>query len=207
MYYALLSNISVTQSLREKIHDNLWHALSDARILLEPSEFNIRAILMVLSEAVTVTTPTMCWMLASTACRMFSSLGSNLTRSSASAGGDQKRRTLFWHLNLMDKAFAIIFRKSPTFNRKMVREIGLPTIQDFLPAIGDGHSRTNDPIGVFTARYIYQKVQLSYLMHDIWTYLYDEDSPDESRFEALLGDLDAWHDETRKVSITHPSIS
>ncbi|KAL2208626.1 hypothetical protein CC79DRAFT_1395599 [Sarocladium strictum] len=200
MYYAsLVSNASITQPLREKMQDNLWHALSDARVLLEPSELNIRAILMVLSDAVAMMTPTMCWMLSSTACRMFSSLGSNWGRPSAPVGSEQKRRTLFWHLNLMDKAFAIIFRKSPTFNRKMVRKFGPSTVQDFLPATGGGRGGPSDPVGLFTAHYVYQKVQLSYLMHDIWTYLYDEDSPDYSRVESILESLHAWHDEARKV--------
>jgi hypothetical protein len=119
---------------------------------------------------------------------------------------DKKRRNLFWHLNLMDKAFAIIFRKSPTFNRKMIREIGPPTVQEFLPTTDKISGGLADAVGVFTAHYVHQKVLLSYLMHDIWTYLYDEESSELSRIDVLLGNLKAWYDEAWKVSITHPWI-
>lgn len=41
----------------------------------------------------------------------------------------ERRLIRFWHLALLSKGLAIIFGRTPTFHRKMVKEIGLPTLE------------------------------------------------------------------------------
>lgn len=125
MYYSIILSTATSSSIKEKLRRNLWLALSDVRVLLEPSEANIHAMLLVLSQVSDFTGPSICWMLATNACRMLQALGVNQRHLDQQTR--ERRRRTFWHLNLLDKGLAIIFGRTPTFHREMVKEIGPPT--------------------------------------------------------------------------------
>jgi Fungal specific transcription factor domain len=197
MYYSIILNTVTSSSLKQKLRRNLWLALSDVGVLLEPSETNIHAIVLVLSQASEFAGPSLCWMLATNACRMLQALGVNqryLDRETR-----ERRLISFWHLNLLDKGLAIIFGRTPTFHREMVREIGLPKLEQ----IQSARSRLTsaDAPGLFGAHYMYQKILLSHLMDDIWQCLYGEAKPNDHSIEAANKDLLSWHEQARKVRL------
>lgn len=197
MYYTAMLNTPAGLQVKEMLMDNLWLALSDARLLLEPRETNMQAILLVLSEAVEITSPTLCWMLASSACRMFQALGTN--HRTLTAPARNRRRITFWHLNLLDKGLAIIFGRSPTFNSKMARDLEQPTVKELRTAMGD-FGTSHDGLGIFAAHYLYQKILLSQLMHNIWSTLFDTEIQDEPQLSRLKHDLDTWYEGAQNVS-------
>ena len=136
MFYGImLSTVSSTDPTDEptkaKLRCNLWLALNDARLLLEPSEPNIQALIVLALDVEEFTKPTLCWMLVTNACRMLLALGVNQRRFDSET---RKRRVMmFWHLNIVDIGLALIFSRPPTFHRGMVREIHLPTLDQLLP--------------------------------------------------------------------------
>ncbi len=137
MYYSIiLSMVSSTEptneSTKRKLRCNLWLALNDVRLFLEPSEANIQALTLLACHVEEFTTPSLCWMLATTACRMLQALGVNNRRLDSQTR--ERRIMMFWHLNLLDKGLALIFGRPPTFHRAMAREIPLPTLGQLLPS-------------------------------------------------------------------------
>lgn len=57
MYYSIILSTVTSMLLKEKLQRNLWLALSDVGILLEPSEANIHAMVLVLSQVSGFTGP------------------------------------------------------------------------------------------------------------------------------------------------------
>ena len=136
MYYSIiLGMISATdpkdESTKGKLRCNLWLALNDARLLLEPSEPNIQALIVLAVDVEEFTKPSLCWMLVTNACRMLQALGVNHRRFDPQTR--ERRVIMFWHLNLVDIGLALIFGRPPTFHRGMAREIPLPTLDQLLP--------------------------------------------------------------------------
>lgn len=136
MYYGIiLSIVSSTdpqdESTKAKLRCNLWLALNDARLLFEPSEPNIDALIVLAVDVEEFTKPSLCWMLVTNACRMLQALGVNHRRFDSRTR--ERRVIMFWHLNLVDKGLALIFGRSPTFHRGMAREIPLPTLDQLVP--------------------------------------------------------------------------
>lgn len=195
MYYSIILNTVTSSSLKQKLRHNLWFALSDVKVLLEPSETNIRAIVLVLSNASDFAGPSLCWMLATNACRMLQALGVNQRHIDRETR--ERRLTSFWHLNLLDKGLAIIFGRTPTFHQGMVREIGLPKLAQIQAA--RSHLTSSGAQGLFGAHYMYQKLILSHLMDDIWYCLHGEAKPNNHAIEAANKDLLSWHEQARKV--------
>ena len=185
-------------NVKQKIQHNLQLALSDITVLLIPSELNIDALTLALSQASDseFMGPSSCWMLATSVCRMFQALGAN------NAGLDpescERRKMRFWHLNSLDKGFAIIFGRTPTFHREMVRKIGLPTlnqIQGFT-----SHQTRDDPSKLFGAHYMHQNILLARIMDDIWHCLYGE-AISERKTEKVNNELTCWYKEAQKVCV------
>jgi Fungal specific transcription factor domain len=195
MYYSIILSTVTSTSLKEKLHSNIWLALSDVGVLLEPSEANITAMVLVLSQASDFTGPSLCWMLATNACRMLQALGVN--QRYLDQNTLKRRQKTFWHLNLLDKGLAIIFGRTPTFHREMVKEIGLPTLEQIQPF--RPHITSTGAPGFFGAHYMYQKVLLSHLMDDIWHCLYGEEKQNAGGIEAASKDLLSWYERARRV--------
>lgn len=109
----------------------------------------------------------------------------------------ERRRTTFWHLNLLDKGLAIIFGRTPTFHRQMVREIGLPRLEEIQPF--KRHLTLNGSPSFFGVHYMYQKILLSHLMDDIWDCLYGDTKANESSIERSNKGLELWYEEAKRV--------
>lgn len=195
MYYSIVLGTVTSASLKEKLQHNLCLALSDVRVLLEPSEANMQALVLVLTTMSEFTGPSLCWMLASNACRMLQALGVNqpyLDRQTR-----ERRRVSFWHLNLLDKALALIFGRTPTFHRAETRNVGLPTLQQIQPF--RSHRTATAAPGFFGAHYMYQKILLSHLMDDIWQCVHGDAKPNVHSIELANQGLASWYEQTRKV--------
>ena len=196
MYYGVILSTVTSAPVKEKLQRNLWLALGDVGVLLVPSEANIQAMLLALSQASEFAGPSLCWMLATNACRMLQALGVNqrwLDRQTR-----ERRLMSFWHLNLLDKGLAIIFGRTPTFHREMVRELGLPTMEQI--RVATSHLTSNSPPGVFATHYTYQKILLSHLLGDIWHCLYGEAKPNDESIQSTTQNLVSWYGQARTVS-------
>lgn len=146
IYYSIiLGIISSTdpkdESTKAKLRCNLWVALNDARLLLEPSELNIQALIVLAVDVEEFTKPSLCWMLVTNACRMLQALGVNHRRFDTQTR--ERRVVMFWHMNLVDIGLALIFGRSPTFHRGMAGEVPLPTLDQLLPF--QAHTSTGAP--------------------------------------------------------------
>ncbi|KAI9704640.1 MAG: hypothetical protein M1820_005388 [Bogoriella megaspora] len=62
------SNNPSDESTKAKLRCNLWLALNDVRLLLEPSEANIQALILLACHVEEFTTPSTCWMLLLEGC-------------------------------------------------------------------------------------------------------------------------------------------
>nr|OQO15540.1 hypothetical protein B0A51_15262 [Rachicladosporium sp. CCFEE 5018] len=207
MYYSIiLSRTSSTspedKETKAKLRCNLWLALNDMRVLLEPSEVNIQALILVASHVEEFTTPSLCWLLVSNACRMLQALGVNFHNMTPES--KHRRRMMFWHLNVIDKGLSMIFGRTPTLHGAMARSVGLPALADLMPST-PGHSSTGGGPGasgaLFGANFFHQVMQLSIIMGKVWSTVYDHDgdSPDEQSVVKARGDLVAWHDRAQTV--------
>ena len=199
MYYSIVlsmvsSNDPMNESTKAKLRCNLWLALNDVRLLLEPSEPNIQALILLACHVEDFTTPSLCWMLATNACRMLQALG--VTNRSLDSRTRERRVRVFWHLNLLDKGLALIFGRPPTFHPAMTKEIPLPTLDQLLPF--QPHTSAGSP-GVFGAHFMHQKFSLSRIIGDIWKCLYDGDTPDDRAIAVASADLESWYHEAQKV--------
>ena len=200
MYYSIvLSMVSSTDptddSKKAKLRCNLWLALNDVRLLLEPSESNIQALVLLACHVEEFTTPSLCWMLITNACRMLQALGVNHRRLDPQTR--ERRAMIFWHLNLLDKGLALIFGRTPTFQRKMAREIALPTLEQLLPF--QPHLSSAGAPSLFGAHYLHQMLLLSREMADIWDCLYGEAAPTDLTIESASVNLDLWYRPAHKV--------
>jgi hypothetical protein len=206
MYYSIiLSMVSSTApqdiSTKERLRCNLWLAMNDVRILLEPSEPNIQALALLATHVEEFTSPSLCWMLIANACRMLQALGINLRHLSPETR--QRRTMTFWYLNLVDKGLSIIFGRPPTFHRAMTKDVALPTIAQLLPYQPHNEARAENgsrPGSLFGAHYIHQIMQLSYIIGDIWSCVYENASRDEYAIQSVKRDLEEWYSLAKVVS-------
>lgn len=202
IYYSIvLSLVSSTDptnaSIKAKLRCNLWLALNDVRLLLEPSDLNIHALTLLACHVEEFTTPSLCWMLLTNACRMLQALG--VTSRRFDSATRERRLMTFWHLNLADKGIALIFGRPPTFHRAMAKEIALPTVDQLLPFKPHVPSAAAGPV-TFGAHYIHRLMLLSRLMAEIWSHLYDDVVPNESGVESATEELESWYQQTQTVS-------
>jgi len=230
MYYSIILGLVCStdprdESTKAKLRCNLWLALNDARLLLEPSEPNIQALIVLAVDVEEFTKPSLCWMLVTNACRMLQALGVSHRRFDSQTR--ERRVIMFWHLNLVDIGLALIFGRPPTFHRGMAREIPLPTLDQLLPF--QPHLASTGAPAVFGARksafeqkaisgipdvrddlkqqtktdmssdYIHQMFLLSRIMADIWNCLHEETTPNDRRIESTSEDLKSWYRQAQRV--------
>jgi hypothetical protein len=200
MYYSIILNMvsstdPTNQSTKRKLRCNLWLALNDVRLFLEPSEANIHALTLLACHVEEFTTPSLCWMLATNACRMLQALGVNHRRLDSQTR--ERRVMMFWHLNLLDKGLALIFGRPPTFHRAMAREIALPTLDQLLPC--QAHVTSAGAPGLFGTHHFHQRLLLTRVMADIWNCLYEDAAPDHRRIEVASEDLESWYRQALEV--------
>lgn len=204
MYYGItLSMVTsrdpTNQNVKKKLRSNLWLALNDVRIFLEPSEANIQALTMLACRVEEFTTPSLCWTLATNACRMLQALGVNHRRLGSKTR--ERRVMMFWHLNLLDKGLALIFGRPPTFHRAMAREIPLPNLDQLLPS--QAHVTSAGAPGLFGTHHFHQRLLLTRIMADIWSCLYEDATPDHGKVAVASEDLELWYCQARKAGRKH----
>ena len=188
MYYSIiLAIVSSTdpgdESTKAKLRCNLWLALNDVRILFEPSEANIQALTLLASHVEEFTTPSLCWMLVTNACRMLQALGVTHRRLDPRT---RERRVLLY---LLDSGLALVFGRTPTFHWTMAREIPLPALEQLVPLQPHITSTSARVPATFGAHYIHRMMLLSRVIADVWNCLYNEPTPDDSRIESVIEDL------------------
>ncbi|KIW99154.1 uncharacterized protein Z519_00817 [Cladophialophora bantiana CBS 173.52] len=200
MYYGIILNfVSSTdpgdEYTKAKLRRNLWLALNDARLLLEPSEANIHALILLAVDVEEFTNPSLCWMLVTNACRMLQALGVRHRRFDSRT--QDRRVVMFWHLNLVDIGLALIFGRPPTFHRAMAREIPLPTLSQLLSF--QPHVTPAGAPALFGAHYTHQMFLLSRVMADIWYRLHEETTPNDRNIESTKQDLESWYRQTQRI--------
>lgn len=198
MFYSVaLSVVSSTnpsdQSTKAKLRSNLWLALNDVKLLLEPNASSIQALVILACHVEEFMTPSLCWALITKACIMLQALGiahwrlDPLTR--------ERRTLLFWRLNLLDKALALILCRPPAFHREMATMIALPTLDQLLPS--QPHLPSCGAPVLFNAHYTQQMLLLSRVMADVWHCLYGQSS-DEAN--AMKENLESWYRQASEVA-------
>ncbi|KIX98383.1 uncharacterized protein Z520_05684 [Fonsecaea multimorphosa CBS 102226] len=200
MYYGITLNLVSAadprdESTKAKLRHNLWLALNDARLLLEPTELNIQALLLLALDVEEFTSPSLCWMMVTNACRMLQALGVSDRRFDSQTR--DRRVAMFWHLNLVDIGLALIFGRSPTFHRGMTRQIPMPTVKQLLPF--QPHIGSPGALALFGVHYIHQMFILSRIMADIWYCLHEELTPNDDSIESISKDLESWYLQAQKI--------
>lgn len=200
MYYSIiLSMVSSTaptdEPTKAKIRCNLWLAFNDVRILLEPSEPNIQALTLLACHVEEFTTPSLCWMLVTNACRMLQALGVSHRRFDPQTR--ERRVMMFWHLNILDKGLALVFGRQPTFHRAMARDIALPTLDQLLPF--QPHRTSTGAPALFGAHFLHQLLLGTRVKADVWSCLYEETEPDNRSVHLASEDLESWYHQAIKV--------
>ena len=198
MFYSVtLSVVSSTNpsdhSIKAKLRSNLWLALNDIKLLLEPSPSSIQALVILACYVEEFMTPSHCWALITKACIMLQALGmahwrlDSLTR--------ERHATLFWRLNLLDKALALMLRRPPAFHREMTAMIDLPTLDQLLPS--QPHLPSSGAPVLFNAHYKHQMLLLSRVMGDVWHCLYGQNTDEVN---AVKENLESWYRQASEVA-------
>ncbi|TKA38315.1 hypothetical protein B0A54_09255 [Friedmanniomyces endolithicus] len=177
IYYGIILaslrlNTTEIEKTRSRLRANLWLAFNDTRLLLEPSDPNIQALAFLACHVYPFTTPSLCWMLLSNACRMLRALAVN--QKVAEPETKERRIILFWHLNTLEKAMMLIFPWPGAFHRTMYNNIPLPTLTQILPS--QPQVGTDRRPSLFGAHWMQQSFILSKVMTDIWLALDEDDA-------------------------------
>lgn len=198
MFYSVaLSVLSSTnlsdESTKAKLRSNLWLAFNDVKLLLEPNASSIQALVILACHVEEFMTPSLCWALITKACVMLQALG--ITHWRLDHPTRERRTMLFWRLNTMDKALALIMCRPPIFHREMTTGIPLPTLDQLLPS--QPHYPSSGAPVLFDAHYTQQMHLLSLVMADVWRCLYGQDSDD---VHAIKENLESWHRQATEVA-------
>lgn len=202
MFYSIiLSMISSTEpdnaTLKTRLRANLWIALNDAKLLLEPSESNIQALTLLASHVEEFTTPSLSWMLMANACRMLQSLGVIHRRLDAKTR--ERRIMMFWHLNLVDKGLSLSLGRPPVLHRAMARDVPLPTLEQLLPFKPHRRNASTDAPSLFGAHLLHQIFQSTRIQADIWYCLYEDTQLSDRSIASVCEDLDAWYRQAKLI--------
>ena len=189
-------------ALTKKFKWNVFLALNDAKLLLEPGTLNIQALILLATHVQDFATPSLCWMLVSTACRMLQAMG--LDRDFKGHQVDSQRQLLFWSVHTMDKSLALISRKPPVLYTVTTDTAVMPSMEALLahsphessdPGSPDLHKRRESPFG---ARYLYQSFLMADVMYKIWQTI-SAPHRDESSISRVQHKLWEWYKQTDKV--------
>ena len=181
------------ESTKAKVRSNLWLSFNDVRLLLDPSSSSIQALIILASYVEEFMTPSICWSLISKACTMLQALG--FTQWRLDSATRERRIILFWRLNILDKALALVMCRPPTYHREMSNEISLPTLDQL--SLSHHRSASNDVPAIFNAHSTHQMHLLSQIMADAWHCLYGQTSDDVG---AVIERLESWYHQATEVA-------
>jgi len=179
-------------STMSKLRKNLWMAFNDVRLLIEPSPARIQALIILATYVEEFMTPCVCWSLVTKACSMLQALGSIHWRLDSATS--DLRTLLFWRLNMLDKALALILCRTPTFHREMANEISLPALNKLVNS--QPNPTTDSSPALFEAHYSHQMHLLSRIMADVWHALYGQDT---EKILAVKERLEVWYQQAKEV--------
>ncbi|KAF3760244.1 hypothetical protein M406DRAFT_334922 [Cryphonectria parasitica EP155] len=196
MFYSIALNVVSStnppdEATKAKIRSNLWLAFNDVRLLLEPSVANIQALVVMACYAEESSTPELCWTLVNKACSMLLALGIYWRVDPPTR---QRRILMFWRLNVLDKALALMLFRPPSFSREVVKDMPLPTLDQLLPAQAPSASR-GGPI-LFAAHYKNQLHLFSLIVADVWQCFYGHELDMVQRTKEKL---ESWHQRAVQV--------
>ncbi|KAK3115908.1 hypothetical protein LTR53_004296 [Teratosphaeriaceae sp. CCFEE 6253] len=199
LYYGIiLSSLTATasdlQTTKLRLRANLWLAFNDTRLLMEPSDLNIQAVTFLACHVEPFTTPSLCWMLMSTACRMLIALAVN--HRLLEPDSNERRLMMFWHLNVLDKAMAFIFPWPPALHRTTVNDLPMPTLNQILGT--QPQPRPGKRASSFGAHHAHQIFRLSRIMAGIWCAL-DEHDSELQLGQVFKSGLDTWYKEAMQI--------
>lgn len=190
------SVITPNKSSKAKLKSNLFLALNNVRLVLEPAVSTIQALIIMACYADEYMTPQLCWSLISQACIMLQALG--ITTWRLDAATRERRAMLFWRLNVLDKALALILGRPPTLHRETAATVPLPSLEQLLPS----QLQRGEPT-LFDAHYSHQMLLLSKIMADIWHCLHGLDAGKTHRVKE---DLESWYSEAKEVKAMNSNI-
>ncbi|KAK5161717.1 hypothetical protein LTS14_000062 [Recurvomyces mirabilis] len=181
-----------TEADKTAIRANLWLAFNDIRVLLHPSDPAIQALVLLACDIQEFTTPSLCWMLVSSACRMLQSL--RVDSRHLEPATRERRQILFWLLNCLDQSLALIFGRSATFHRALIKTIPMPSLAQLMA----GSSASETPAFLFGAHFMRQMFLVSAVTADVWSALYE---PETSvlRLQKAKRDVEAWYEQADKI--------
>jgi Fungal specific transcription factor domain len=193
MFYTItLSTNDLDEPTKMKLRSNLWLTFNDVRLLLEPTISRVQALVILVCYGEKFMTPSVCWMLISKACIMLQAVG--ITHARFDSDMRERRNMLFWRLNALDKALALILCKPPTISREMAAGNPIPSLDQLLTSV-PGYSSTHVPL-LFDAHYMNQMHLLSNVMADAWHCIYGQDS---CKVLEVKESLEKWYREAIEV--------
>lgn len=203
MFYSIVSwtipsSDPSSESTKSKLKSNIWLAFNDVKLLLEPSDIALQAILILSRFAEDIMTPSLCWMLVTHACSMLQTLG--ISHWHLDLMTSERRAMLFWQLNVWDKSLALLSRRPPTLHRTLADDVAMPTLDQLLSC--QPKSTAAGMPTMFGAHCTHQMHLLSRLMADIWPLVYGR--PGQNRnLPAILttkDNLESWYRQAMEVT-------
>ena len=192
VYGALLTEAcldpSYDKTTTTKLRWNLRLAIDDAKLLLEPSDLNIQALMLLAFHVQEVTTPSLSWMVFSIVCRMLQALG--ISGRNLDPEARERRLLLAWTFNAIDKSLALIFGRPPTLHK--ISSANLPVIpvhklMEYRPhQVGHGDGTSPAFQSTFGAHYLYFMHRSSEVTTEIWSCLFE----DGTKFDSARTKLD-----------------
>jgi len=204
IYGALLTEACLdakySQTTRTQLRWNLRLAIDDARLLLEPSDLNIQALMILAFHVQEVTTPSLSWMVFSTICRMLQALGIDLRNLEPEVR--ERRIMLFWTFNAIDKNLAVIFGRPPALHNSTganVPTLPVHKLMAYRPHQVGKDGTPNSFQSTYGAHFLYFLHRSSEVLTEIWSCLFE----DSSKFDSAREKLDEWHQ--KMISVRQPS--
>ena len=201
--YMLLSMISTEPGRAEEskhLRSNMYHALNDANIFIQPSTVNIQMLAMLTIHGEDFASPSQSWMLVGHACRQTEALA--LHRSARSDSDEEQRRlSLFWLLFIIDKGCSLAFGKLPSLPSSTYRNVALPDYQYLArnsPHITEALNGSGQPQNShFGALFYTRGIELTKLVG----FVLETNAAADAALERirLREQLDEWHKSTTAV--------
>ncbi|KAF2118827.1 hypothetical protein BDV96DRAFT_362767 [Lophiotrema nucula] len=195
MFYSIaLSNgstFSSDESIKLNLRSNLWLSFNDARLLLEPNTLSIQALVIMAQYLEEHITPSTYWVLMNKACVMLQALGSTSWRHDRSV--QDQRAAVFWRLNFVDKAMALVLSRQPAIHREVAIQTPPPTVSQLLDT--QPH-RLSGRSSLFYAHYAHQMHLLSHGMAEVWHCVY---APNLDQASTTKEDLESWYTQATDI--------
>jgi hypothetical protein len=188
---------------------NIWMLIEDSTILLEPSLVNIQALIMVAVHSQEISTPSLCWVLISHACRLAQTLALHIPvpgpRDSVT---NIDRLFLFWSLFLVEKSLSLAFGRPSLLPGSFYKSVPLPKIEQLTSFSPHSKARAVPGISRFPssghgygAVHVLRSIALAKIQGDIQdAFNSGARNTDTEKLSSLKKDLDHWFQVTDQVS-------